>query len=787
MKAYFAAIDQFAVHLTQWVIRGRYLVVILCAVLAVFMGSKASLLEFSTNYRIFFSQANPELMAFEDLQNTYTKNDNMIFMLVPDNGDVFSNETLAAVEWLTASEQAWQIPYTLRVDSVSNFQHTFAEQDDLIVEDLVVDAPGLTRAERATIAEIAQAEPLLYQQLLSQDLSAVIVNVTLNYPQLNAQEVPESAAKARELKAELQQLYPDIKVYLSGVSMLNNAFGEAGFGDMQSLIPIMFGVIFLLTLLITRSIVGTLGALLIVAFSSMVAMGAGGLSGMQLTPISGQAPTIILTLAIADAIHILMTLRGLMQNGMEKRPAIIEAVRINFLPVGVTSLTTIVGFLSLNFSDSPPFWHMGNLTALGILSAWFFSVTLLPAVLAIFPLRIKFREESSNLMDRLADGVIARPKIIAWVTGGIAAVLIAFIPRIELNDQWTEYFDQSIQFRQDTDQVTRKVGVYPIEFSVPAQGPNQINDPEYLRNLERFAEFLRAQEEITHVYSITDIVKRLNKNLNNDNDDFYRIPQTQAMAAQYLLMYEMSLPYGLDLNDRINIDKSATRVTATFGNRSTKETKIVLNRIRDWIDTNLPDYMQTTVPTSAQVMFTYIAQRNVENMVVGILAALAMISVIMMLTLMNFKLGLFSLLANALPILSTFGLWALIVGEVGFSVAAIASISLGIIVDDTVHFLSKYNRAKSEQRLSTPDSIRYAFHYVGIPVVVNTVILTIGFLVLTLSTFKINFDMGLLTAIAIVFALLLDFLLLPALLLLFDRDSSDHVTPVTANTLSTSS
>ncbi|HMB72224.1 MAG TPA: efflux RND transporter permease subunit, partial [Gammaproteobacteria bacterium] len=297
-----------------------------------------------------------------------------------------------------------------------------------------------------------------------------------------------------------------------------------------------------------------------------------------------------------------------------------------------------------------------------------------------------------------------------------------------------------------------------------------VSDPEYLEYLERFTEYLRTEEGVLHVYSFADIMKRLNKNLHGDDDTYYRIPFGRNEAAQYLLLYELSLPYGLDLNDRINIDKSATRVTATLTNVTSMRAREFLADTQAWIDTNLPEWMHTE-PTSAAVMFTHIASRNVQNMVAGTIIAIALISLILMLSLRSAKLGLVSLVANGLPILSTFGAWALLIGEVGFSVATVASISLGIIVDDTVHLLTKYQRARNERGGTAADAVRYAFRSVGVAVIVNTIILTAGFLVLLTSSFKINVDMGLLTALSIVFALVLDFLLLPALLILMDRSA----------------
>lgn len=773
MSRYFQAIDRFASRLAQYATSHRLWVIIVSLVLVMLAGSGGRFLDFSTDYRDFFSESNPELQAFDDLQNTYSKNDNILFVLKPKSKQVFSNATLSAVEWLT--EASWQIPYTQRVDSLTNFQHTRGFDDDLIVEDLVTDAPRLNAEQLDAIEQVALSEPLIDRQLVNHNQQLTAVLVTLNFPQQSAQEVPEAVTEARALKAQLLQQHPDMEVFISGVAMLNNAFAEAGFGDMGTLVPLMFLVIMVMTWLIMRSFFATLATMVVVMLSSLFAMGMAGYFGIKLTPIAGSAPTIILTLAIADSLHILITLKNLMREGMKKSAAIIEAVRVNFLPVTITSLTTIIGFLALNFSDSPPFWHLGNITAMGIFAAWILSLTLLPALISCLPFRVRPQSSDSlTLMDRLGQFVVKYPRQLIVVLGLSTLVLITFIPRIELNDQWSEYFDDSIQFRQDTDEVVKHFGIYPVEFSLPAKGPNQISDPEYLTHLARFSEYLKQQEHVTHVYAFSDIIKRLNKNLHADDPAYYAIPENHELAAQYLLLYEMSLPFGLDLNDRVNIDKSATRVTATLANTSTAQTKIMLENTQQWIQNNLPEYMHTTLPTSAQVMFTYIAERNVLNMIGGTIGAIVLISLILMVSLMSWRLGLLSLIPNGLPILATFGTWALLVGEVGFSVATVASISLGIIVDDTVHFLSKYVRARNEKGLDAAHSVLYAYRNVGLAILVNTVILTAGFLVLTTSSFKVNFDMGMLTAIAIVFALLLDFLLLPALLVCFDRKRATH-------------
>jgi predicted RND superfamily exporter protein/outer membrane lipoprotein-sorting protein len=765
----FQTIDRFAERLARGVLRWRWLIVLAAAVSAVAVGSGVRHLEFANNYRVFFSDDNPELTAFENLQATYTKNDNFLFVFEPADGDAFSAETLKAVETLT--EAAWKIPYAIRVDSISNFQHSFGVEDDLVVENLYRDAAELDATERARRGEIALAEPLLRSQLVTPDGDVTAVNVVLQYPESSLTEVPEAVAHARALREQIESAYPHIDVSLTGVSMLNNAFAETGMSDLGTLVPVMFGVILLLTLMILRSGTATFATLAIVLLSSVVGMGWAGYTGIKLTPISGSAPIIILTLAIADSIHILMSLRTTMREGMTRDKALVEALRLNFLPVSITSLTTIIGFLALNFSDAPPFWHLGNITAVGILAAWAYSITLLPALIRILPYRqkeMRGADRGERAMERLAEFVIENPRRLLLSLGATTFALIAFIPSIDFNDQWTRYFDESTEFRRETDQALQHFGMYPIEYSVPAQTSGGVNEPEYLNNLEQFTEFLRHQPEVVHVYSLSDIMKRLNKNLHADDQDYYRTPEERDLAAQYLLLYELSLPYGLDLNDRINIDKSATRVTATLGDVDSIQTKRFLDTTDAWMNDNLPVWMHTD-PTSASVMFTYITDRNVENMITGTIVAIAAIAVILMLALRSVQLGLLSMVPNGLPILATFGAWALLVGKVGFSVATVASISLGIIVDDTVHLLSKYVRARREREGTAADAIEYAFKGVGMAIIVNTVILAAGFLVLLTSSFKVNVDMGLLTALAIIFALILDFLFLPALLLMIDR------------------
>ncbi|MFQ5527324.1 MAG: outer membrane lipoprotein-sorting protein [Thermoanaerobaculia bacterium] len=760
--------DAFALGLADRVMRRPWLAIALTLVMVLAAASGARLLEFSNNYRVFFSEKNPDLVAFEVFQATYTKNDNIVFVVHPEDGEVFNGEITEAVETLTT--EAWQIPYAIRVDSITNFQHTWSREDDLIVEDLVRDGRNLTASELTEKERIALAEPLLRGNLISLDASTTGVAVTLQYPEESLTEVPEAVAVARELASRIEADYEGVEVALSGLSMLNNAFAESGQQDAGTLMPLMFLILVAFMVISLRSAAGTAATLIVVGFSAATALGLAGYLGIQLTPISVTAPVIIMTLAIADSIHILVSMLTFMREGMAKREALRESLRINFLAVAITTVTTIVGFLALNFSDSPPFHDLGNITAIGIAMAFVYSVIVLPALITVMPFKVSAMAMGQSgwlqlRLESLGDWVTRRHRVVLPTMAAIVIGLIALVPMVDLNDEWVKYFDHRVEFRTDAEfAIDHLGGLYLVEFSVPALEPEGVSEPEYLSRLESFTGWLRDQPEVTHVYSYADIIKRLNKNLHSDDEAFYRIPDNRQLAAQYLLLYELSLPFGLDLNNRINVDKSATRVTATIGDLSTRETRDFLERAEGWLAGNTPEYMHET-PTGASVMFSHISDRNIKSMLKGNVLAVLLIAGVMVFALRSWKLGALSLIPNAVPILMTFGIWALLVGKVGMAAATVSASSLGIIVDDTVHFLAKYLRARREQGLDAAGAVRYAFKTVGVAIVTTSVILTAGFLVLAMSTFRINFELGLLTAIAIVIALVTDFLLLPSLLL----------------------
>ncbi|WP_281560199.1 MMPL family transporter [Thalassomonas sp. RHCl1] len=749
-------------------------VILVCLALVVTAAGGAQKLVFKNDYRIFFGEENPQLMAFETMQKVYSKSDSVSFIVVPKGDSIFTAEHLAALKQLT--KESWQVPYSTRVDSVTNFQYTFAEEDDMIVEDLVMNPQRLTPAKLAKIKEVALNEPLLVNKIISPSGHVSVVNVTVQLPGIDPiTEVPEVATFVREIKAKFLADNPGTEVYLSGMVMMNSAFGEASLNDSATLIPLMFLVVIITIGFLLRTITGTFATILVIAVSIVTTMGLAGWLGFYLSGPSSSAPTMILTLAVADCIHILTSMFYEMRQGADKRSAIATSLRINLQPIFLTSATTAIGFLSMNFSDSPPFRDLGNLVAIGVMLAFVFSMTIFPALLTVLPVKVKQQKNGrKDKMASLADLVINKRRLLLPLTSAIIIASAFFIPNNELNDDFVKYFDESVPFRASTDFMSDNLsGMMLMEVSVQTQTPSGINDPEYLQTISDFSDWLRQLPVTDHVNTITDTLKRLNKNMHADDPTWYKLPDSQEMSAQYLLLYEMSLPYGLDLNNQLDVDKSSTRIIATFKNLTSNELVTLEGEINAWFAEHAPQYKMDVA--SPSLMFAHIGQRNIFSMLLGTTLALVLISVLLGIALRSWRYGAISLLPNMIPAAVGFGLWGLYDGQVGLGMSVVIGMTLGIVVDDTVHFLSKYLHARRDKNLDSKKAVHYAFDNVGRALWITTFVLVAGFGVLAQSTFKMNADMGLLTATTIFIALVVDFLFLPPLLMAIDNSKAKKV------------
>ena len=726
-------------------------------------------LRFTNDYRYFFTDDNPYLQAFETLENTYASPDTLLFVVQPFEGPALSPEGLALIGEMT--EKAWQIPFSTRVDSVTNFQNTRAIEDDLEVRDLVPEPNAVSEDLSRYVEDVVMNEPLLAKRLLSADGRTTAVAVLLSPPTDDAPATASIVNAAREIKADIEAQYPNYRVELTGSQMLSISFTESAVRDISTLTPLMFVIIAVVLMLMTRQLMATLASMVVIVLSAATAMGLAGWIGIPLSPPASGAPTIILTVAVADCVHILISTLVAMGHGKDKKTALLESANVNFQPVFLTSITTAIGLFSLNFSDAPPYQDLGTIAGFGAVAAWLFAVTLFPALLSITPLKAnKTLNNQSVFMGKVADFVIAKRRALLVSMLLVVVGATAMLPRLHFNDRFVEYFDETMDFRTASDWAAENLtSVYILNFSIPAGEQGDISNPEYLNHLDKFAKWMRTQPEVRHVGTFSDVIKRINRSMNGDQQAYYEIPEDRDLAAQYLLLYEMSLPYGLDLNDQINIDKSETRVTVTLTDIGTKDLTSLRQRALDWMAANGTE-ARIVEPAGQTVMFAYIGERNLTAMTEGTLYAFLLISFCLFIALKSVRLGLISLLPNLAPTAVAMGIFSLFQTEIGLWTSFITATAIGLIVDATVHILTKYRTARVEFEYSAEDAVRYSFQTVGIALWVASFILICGFWVLAQSPFYINAMLGLIVSFTIFIALVVDFLLLPPLLMAIDKD-----------------
>ena len=752
---------------TDNIIQHHKWIVFISLLFVIALGTGAKNLTATSDFNIYFSDTNPQLVAFKDLEKTYGKQDSLTFYIQPANKNLFTKENLSLIYKLT--EKAWDLPYATRVNSLTNYQHTAVDGDDLNTDYLLNDLDSLNPEKIQYIKNIVLNEPSLINLLTDTKGQVTGITVRLTLPKDISKANSKTVLAARELRQQFAQNYPGVKINLGGSSVAGVSLSDAVTADMSTLVVGSYLVIIITLIILLRSLRGMIATLLLITFSIIMTMGIYGWFNYTMAPVAGWVPSIIMTIAVADSVHVLISYFHSIRSGMNRDDALHESLRINLNPIFITSLTTIIGVLCLNFSDSPPFQDLGNMVALGVLFAFILSMTLLPALITWMSIDKSHISRSANIwMGSFANWVILQRYKILIVLSTFTLVIVSFISNNVLTEEWHNYFDSSFEIRNTVDGVNNKLsGVHYLRYIIKSGKENGIHEPEYLNTIEKFSNWLKQQDKVAHVTSLADISKRLNKNLHEDQQSWYRIPDSRELAAQLFLLYETGLPRELNIDDLVNHNRDTTLVTLIVHKTDSEFLLDLDRRAQDWLKKYANQYV-TSEATGLDMIFAHINHRNIRSLLKGTFVALILISFVLIIALQSIKLGLISLIPNLVPAALAYGTWGIFVGKIDMSASIVICMSLGIVVDDTVHFLSKYLRARREKGYNVNEGMRYAFNTVGVALLITTAVLVSGFLVLSLSHFSPTWVSGLLLAITLSYALITDFLLLPPLLSILD-------------------
>lgn len=724
-------------------------------------------LTFRSDSRVFFAEDNPDLLALDKFEATYGRDDTLVFVVGARDGDLFTARRLAAINELT--DAAWKLPDVKRVDSLTNFQRAQAVGDDIQIDQLARSGDRLSDQDASRLKREALAEPLLVGRMLASDARLGLVAVNFRFdPDTVSEQTLTAMTAGKALVDDFAKRHPDLDVGLSGSIALDHAFVEASTFDSSVLLPAMVLVLLGIIVFVLRSAAGALATLCVITLGTLSALGTAALLGVPLSSPSVIAPNIILTIACCDCIHLCSGMMRLRREGLSRRDAVREVLAECWWPVTLTTITTSIGFLSLVFSAVPPFAHLGIIVALGSVLTWALTVTFLPALLCVLPWKGPAKTlPAETLSIRVAGMVMKRPRRVLAIVVVVAATLSGFAFSNRLDDRYVRYFDDSYSFRRATDRLNQELGgFYTLEFSLDSGEADGIARGDYLEQVDRFAQWLRAQPGVTHVHGLPDIMKTVNRAMNGGAVSQYRLPESRDTSAQYLALYEMSLPFGTDLKNQLTADKRSSRLSVNLDDVSTAAMADLQARAQAWAEHNTPLIAASARGTGTSLLFAHIGNRNIQEMLKGVFSGVLVVWLIFLIAFRSVGLSIIGTIANFVPSLATLGAWALVNGEVGMAVATVASVTFGVVVDDTIHMLTTYSRLRRDG-LSAEAAVRGAFEIVGPGMIAMTLALSSGFACLAFSGFQINAWMGLMASVTILIAVLFDLLFIPSILLAF--------------------
>ena len=755
-------------YLAETIIRYRPLCIIISFLLLAGLAQGLSKINFNPDINVFFPENDTLTTSHLSIEDTYSSMDNAVIGIGVKEGTVFTNEVLSLIEDLT--EKAWKTPHSLRVDSLSNYSYVSADGDDLYIEPFL---EGSSTYDLKTLKEkelIIEEEELAYGAIISKDKKTSLINIVFDPPRKDIEaEYQESLNYVLGFLEEARKNHPEVDLIISGIVYMEYQSPMLLKAQMPKLMPTAILVILLTLFLLLRSLVAVAGSFLVILMSVVSAMGSIGFMSGDIAQPFIMVPILIATLAVADCVHLFTLYFQNLDSSRKSKEAMLESLKLNLQPLFLTSLTTAIGFLSLNLAPVEPLRGIGNGVAVGVFLAFIFTVLLLAPIVSYFNVKqsknINFQK---NIARKLGKFSIKNYKRLLVIVPVISCFLMAFIPLNKTNDNPLEFYSERYTTSAaDSKWISQRIGgTFPVSYELNSQGI--VSDPEFLREVDKFSEWLASNKEVLHVSSLSKIMKNLNKTLHGKQEEWNIIPTEPDLSAQYLFFYEMSLPYGLDLTNSISQNKESIKLVASLKELGSLEYREFAKRVENYASQNMPEDM-VSIGTGTRPIFAFMSNMLITQLTYALGIGIVLITATIILFFRSLRYGMLTSVTNLLPIGVAFGIWAIVSGEISMLVGIGMGTTLGIIVDFTVHFLSKYLHARRQKNLSAEEAVEYAFETVGFALIITSFSLILGFLVLLQAFFIPIHGFVLFSSIAFLSALIIDLLLFPALLITWDK------------------
>ncbi len=720
-------------------------------------------LGFDSSLDSLLTRNDPYVEELESLDAEFPQPTEIVFaFLAPEGESVFTRDRLTAIDALR--ERYLEIPLAgshsslLDYFSPRNLRHLFAR-----------DFRDYGETELANLARIALADDLLTGNLLSADASLAFTRIRLNAEYADEAQRLDSAREALRLRDELQAEFPEMEILASGEVLLEYSGRQSMLDDLGGLLPFVILACILAICGFFRSVRAGFAILVHTMLTLFCALGTLGLIGFSFNTVTAIAPVIIVVVCVASSVHVISIYRQGLLRGMPEAEAMTFSLMQNIRPVTLAALTTAIGFASLNLSSSPAISDFGSTVAVGIVFSWLLTAALLPSLL-IWLVKTGNGSGNGDLLHQAMSRVIAigrrRDRQLFWFCTAFAAVGISMLPLNETDFNRLDFISDAAGLRDYFDAVGERLDRGPsISYAIDAGGPDGAIDPAFLARMESLLDWLGEREEIESTTSVVELLKTVNEIRYNDAEAWL-LPHEPETIENYLTAYRFVQNRDFPLSNFLNRDRSIAAMTINARPMSNQEL-IDLNAL---IDARFEQTFSeaTLVHGSGLLVFARMDERVTVELLQGYSLSLGLITLTLIFGLGSVYFGLLSIIPNLLPAAIVFGFWGLLVGTLDPFVMMLFSISIGLVVDDTVHVLTHYLAKRREGEIIS-DAVAHAIRTAGPALTITTLVLTLGTtFLMAASTFYFQQAARLLVPI-VVLALLLDVFYLPAILRRFDK------------------
>lgn len=721
-------------------------------------------LKFSDSYDVFFEKKDIQYTAYKDLEDDYGINETLLIYLETKDSDIFTPNTWKLINQVAKSLEEIGTPFN--VQSLVSVKNPLRDGDTLYLNTFIEDSRNPNQNELDNAKSIIINNPLYVHKLINEKGNGTSIIAKYNKSLTQKTSGHKAGKEVLQLLDKLRIEYPDHQFSVTGSLMMQWAFVEIEMQDIIFLIPSLM-IILLLFLYHTFRSWWAVGICFInMLIPLCIAMGVAGWLNFNITAISIFAPIIIMSLALCDCVHILYNFFQNLHELKDRDRAITKSLSFNHQSVFLTSLSTALGFLTLNFSGSDAFSALGNITCIGVIVAYIVTISLTGKMVKLHTWKKtppSLFQNNLRFFSLLNSFIANHYRKILIVSAIITCICFYSLSSLSFNDSLLSWFSKGNSFRKDTEKVIQNLGgIFPIEFTLKAS--KGVHDPEFIQNYLNLNSWVKTQNEVSHTNAISDKL-RLTHQMIGDKEKKFEDIFDKELLAQYLFFLTSFSDSTSELG--LNFLQDEALLTVYLKNIDAKGLIRFIEESELWIQGHIPDSMQGNI-TGPSVMFTHLAKNNINQMIQAFIAMLILVSILFYWATKSTITVIYSFIVNIWPLVIALGIWGLYSENIGMAVAIIFPIALGIIIDDTFHFLGKFSKVSQNTSLLT-NTIQITYSKAGIPIIQTSLLIIISSAVLLISSFQLNYLLGFFLLLCISSALLGDLVILPALLHLKKR------------------